>query len=379
MKSLRRVDTLICLVLLAAGLPEALRLIWAWVWDPNDILPSDWTWDALEDVASPGVRHWLWWFVWFLEKPGVLVPLLLCAVALGRLLATRWLLRWTLIFQAVSALVLGRIALQYWARRAGPFGSTSLQSVATTTLYLLAPCVVPLALMIGERRLKSAAPTPGAHADSTPVTEGWGHWPAARAMTRLAIVAGGVAYAMRCYWIYAFVSLYDWLFQLGVFHGLTVAAAIVSASQLIVWPVLLVVLGLRMKANTRSLRSIVWYVCIGETIRWPLLGSAMAVLCYWPGYMGLPASEWPVRDIVAECFRQCGTTLVVGVFLWYWWPLLRLRDTVLLDGEAPVCFQCGYNLTGNTSGRCPECGTMIQVLAAEPPPAGGRDRSEMGG
>lgn len=26
---------------------------------------------------------------------------------------------------------------------------------------------------------------------------------------------------------------------------------------------------------------------------------------------------------------------------------------------SPRCAQCGYNLTGNVSGRCPECGTSI--------------------
>ena len=27
--------------------------------------------------------------------------------------------------------------------------------------------------------------------------------------------------------------------------------------------------------------------------------------------------------------------------------------------ETPECETCGYNLTGNVSGRCPECGTEI--------------------
>ena len=30
------------------------------------------------------------------------------------------------------------------------------------------------------------------------------------------------------------------------------------------------------------------------------------------------------------------------------------------DTPAPGhCQQCGYNLTGNVSGRCPECGTAV--------------------
>ena len=33
------------------------------------------------------------------------------------------------------------------------------------------------------------------------------------------------------------------------------------------------------------------------------------------------------------------------------------------------CKRCGYNLTGNASGRCPECGTVQAI----PPPASGRE------
>ncbi|MEE8170687.1 MAG: hypothetical protein V3T70_09075, partial [Phycisphaerae bacterium] len=27
----------------------------------------------------------------------------------------------------------------------------------------------------------------------------------------------------------------------------------------------------------------------------------------------------------------------------------------------PVCIPCGYDLTGNVSGRCPECGTVVSI------------------
>ncbi|MGD8454439.1 MAG: hypothetical protein PVJ57_21710 [Phycisphaerae bacterium] len=32
-----------------------------------------------------------------------------------------------------------------------------------------------------------------------------------------------------------------------------------------------------------------------------------------------------------------------------------------------VCKTCGYNLTGNVSGRCPECGTAVESAGAKPP------------
>jgi hypothetical protein len=31
------------------------------------------------------------------------------------------------------------------------------------------------------------------------------------------------------------------------------------------------------------------------------------------------------------------------------------------------CRACGYNLTGNVSGRCPECGTPIKGTHSDPP------------
>ena len=43
------------------------------------------------------------------------------------------------------------------------------------------------------------------------------------------------------------------------------------------------------------------------------------------------------------------------------WSAMRLRRKKrerrqILEGH---CRECGYNLTGNTSGVCPECGTKI--------------------
>ncbi len=39
----------------------------------------------------------------------------------------------------------------------------------------------------------------------------------------------------------------------------------------------------------------------------------------------------------------------------------RFRQLSLADGEEiGTCPYCGYNLTGNVSGVCPECGTAVQ-------------------
>lgn len=38
-----------------------------------------------------------------------------------------------------------------------------------------------------------------------------------------------------------------------------------------------------------------------------------------------------------------------------------------LDRSRPLCIQCGYDLTGNVSGRCPECGTPRGDSAGQAP------------
>lgn len=40
----------------------------------------------------------------------------------------------------------------------------------------------------------------------------------------------------------------------------------------------------------------------------------------------------------------------------FWIPAFLLWKPLLFRHPRGHCRQCGYNLTGNTSGRCPECG-----------------------
>ena len=52
----------------------------------------------------------------------------------------------------------------------------------------------------------------------------------------------------------------------------------------------------------------------------------------------------------------CWSVVVLWLLLPIWW-LVRVRaKPTVKDNKCPAC---GYNLTGNTSGVCPECGTAV--------------------
>ncbi|HXE54709.1 MAG TPA: hypothetical protein VN541_16930 [Tepidisphaeraceae bacterium] len=48
---------------------------------------------------------------------------------------------------------------------------------------------------------------------------------------------------------------------------------------------------------------------------------------------------------------------LLSAFIPAWWTLRRVRSSLKIGHGG--CAVCGYNLTGNTSGTCPECGTAI--------------------
>jgi hypothetical protein len=47
-------------------------------------------------------------------------------------------------------------------------------------------------------------------------------------------------------------------------------------------------------------------------------------------------------------------------------PVRRHLRKQLCEKGIPFCIECGYDLKGNESGRCPECGTPSQVRKARP-------------
>jgi hypothetical protein len=80
--------------------------------------------------------------------------------------------------------------------------------------------------------------------------------------------------------------------------------------------------------------------------------AAFWFLCGWVHTTGAPAgeTEW-IWGRPWWFWIAVGTVVTGAVASWTW----HGRQAP----EAPRCVNCGYNLTGNVSGRCPECGTPI--------------------
>jgi hypothetical protein len=67
-----------------------------------------------------------------------------------------------------------------------------------------------------------------------------------------------------------------------------------------------------------------------------------------------------VKDVIAigelDVFISMWLPVVLFAVLPFAWSILRLTER-LRRGRG--CANCSYNLTGNTSGLCPECGQPI--------------------
>jgi len=83
--------------------------------------------------------------------------------------------------------------------------------------------------------------------------------------------------------------------------------------------------------------------------------------------VAVPVHIWIMRQRDCYCFRGTYTTLVFSgtVLLWAFGPgivLLFLREKYRRERLLQRCTYCSYDLTGNVSGVCPECGRKINPL-----------------
>lgn len=83
-----------------------------------------------------------------------------------------------------------------------------------------------------------------------------------------------------------------------------------------------------------------------------LLLLALPTICLCANLAVVMFDYWAIP--VAIC-------LIVGAFLVYSRLLSRLLPDIVFD--YPLCSFCGYDLTGNRSGTCPECGGQTEPQA----------------
>ena len=96
----------------------------------------------------------------------------------------------------------------------------------------------------------------------------------------------------------------------------------------------------------------------------PLLGFVVGAAISGKRYL-MPAAFWMIIYYLAA-FIVCVPIfpilvpggVVVGIFL-VCFASRPDRHLPVKGGEQRHCKACGYNLTGNVSGICPECGTVI--------------------
>lgn len=101
-----------------------------------------------------------------------------------------------------------------------------------------------------------------------------------------------------------------------------------------------------------------------DVYTWPGAEDAVTTF-YAPGGWFFRASEFDWDFVwLPQAERAYGGGWNATIPIWI--PLLMIGTPTLLawyrDRPAPppgVCFQCGYDLRGNVSGRCPECGQDI--------------------
>jgi hypothetical protein len=75
----------------------------------------------------------------------------------------------------------------------------------------------------------------------------------------------------------------------------------------------------------------------------------------------------PVRTPVGVYVLHLAIDLLVGFYLLAGAPGIgRFVFSSRHDGVS--CSSCGYNLTGNTGGRCPECGSPVPKTTSDTAP-----------
>ena len=286
----------------------------------------------------------VWWFSW---DPGALVPPLIVVAGALRFCSRRATTVAVATYSVSAVLVLwGAIIRDACAWGALGPGSQTTVSVANCVIGAaswLGPAVVPVAVLLASWRWREVLLV------DPP-------WRAAR-LTRAVLLAMAVAWGISMPVLQAagivnrrIAGLPEHLIFPNIIMSLA-GVQLVAALAIVLCAVLLV---RGWALSSRTLRT----ALLVDLARSVVVGGGL--LYYYHVTIGSP--WWNLANLSS---RPENTLPLSAVLLWYWWPAIRGRADVDLSAGAPICERCGYDLTGNPLGPCPECGEGVKVPGAE--------------
>ena len=160
------------------------------------------------------------------------------------------------------------------------------------------------------------------------------------------------------------------------FRGLTAPLFLVVAG----WALASSLRSARADTVGRRLRRAALVLALGYGLHWPGLSAAQAMAAdgtLWPhllAFDALPCIGWSIGAgvlLLSLLPRTPGRIGALGVLaLWIPFVALLLPTLLLwfLDRRRPGpgrCRRCNYDLTGNLSGICPECGAAAESPSAK--------------
>ena len=112
---------------------------------------------------------------------------------------------------------------------------------------------------------------------------------------------------------------------------------------------------------SRGARKDAWGRAEKATLRQPLLWvlviatiAAYGIIVFSLPTLGIPV-EW--RGRVRGIMLLLGCLFFAAIPFFFRRTVQRSLRRQLCDSGVPVCISCGYDLAGNTTGECPECGS----------------------